>query len=453
MSLGRELLAQGIMEARLQHRPRRRAERLALQSNQWLSSEDLLALQTYKLQRLINHAYNNVPYYHRVMGERGIRPEHIRSPKDLTLLPLLTRDIVRDNLTELRAVRGIPKQLVHTNYSSGSTGDPLAFDQDQPYLEWAEMDVLRGMEMCGYRIGKPIAFLWGGRANARANRTLRGKIVNFLDNKIYHDAYNATEENLIHFARQLTHHQPELLTGYTTSLVLLAQIIRDHNLTGVHPGAIETTAEVLSPSQREILEETFGCRVFNRYGCNEVGNIAHECEKHVGMHVLADRHILELLHKGHPAIPGEEGLVVVTNFQNRAMPLIRYCNNDRAVQGEMGPCSCGRCSPRLSEVVGREADIIKTPSGKLVHNFVFTTMIFNRPGVRQFDIVQDAPTHLRISLVPGPGFNEVSTINYLKQTILDEIDPSFEIEFVVTKNIPASPSGKFRHIRSEIQSN
>ncbi len=40
--------------------------------------------------------------------------------------------------------------------------------------------------------------------------------------------------------------------------------------------------------QRAAIEQVFGCKVTNRYGCEEVSLIASECEEHSGLHVNAD---------------------------------------------------------------------------------------------------------------------------------------------------------------------
>ena len=50
-----------------------------LNRNQWLSREELLALQREKLHRLLTYAYGHVPYYQRLFDQTGFRPDDVAS--------------------------------------------------------------------------------------------------------------------------------------------------------------------------------------------------------------------------------------------------------------------------------------------------------------------------------------------------------------------------------------
>ena len=72
-----------------------------LQESQWWSREKLEEYQMGQLNKLLHHAYKNVPYYRRVFDERGLKPENIQNFNDLSKLPYLTKEIIRENLSEL----------------------------------------------------------------------------------------------------------------------------------------------------------------------------------------------------------------------------------------------------------------------------------------------------------------------------------------------------------------
>ncbi|MCK5213318.1 MAG: hypothetical protein KAQ74_05280, partial [Dehalococcoidia bacterium] len=97
-----------------------------LEESQWWPRERIEALQAERLQRLIAYAYDKVPYYHRLMVERGLTPHDIQSTKDITRLPVLTKDLVRANLDDMCAV-DYPRHLLFQGRTSGSTGEPLLF--------------------------------------------------------------------------------------------------------------------------------------------------------------------------------------------------------------------------------------------------------------------------------------------------------------------------------------
>ena len=56
-----------------------------------MKREELRALQLAKLQKQVEHAYRDVPHYKKLLDERGVRPEHIQSLSDVSLLPLTTK--------------------------------------------------------------------------------------------------------------------------------------------------------------------------------------------------------------------------------------------------------------------------------------------------------------------------------------------------------------------------
>ena len=69
-----------------------------MQHTATFSAEELRSLQDSKLQRLVRHSYDTVPYYHRLFDRLKLKPEDIHSRDDLQLLPVLTKQTIRDNM-------------------------------------------------------------------------------------------------------------------------------------------------------------------------------------------------------------------------------------------------------------------------------------------------------------------------------------------------------------------
>ena len=97
-----------------------------IEGSQWWDRRRLEAYQLEQLGRLLEHAYRNVPYYQRVFDERRLKPKDIQTVHDLRRLPILTRDIVRENFNDLMA-RNTPASSTVKFSTSGSTGKPLTF--------------------------------------------------------------------------------------------------------------------------------------------------------------------------------------------------------------------------------------------------------------------------------------------------------------------------------------
>ena len=200
---------------------------------------------------------------------------------------------------------------------------------------------------------------------------------------------------------------------------------------------------MLLPSEREVIESVFGVRVFDRYGCEEVGLIGCECEWHAGLHVNVDHLVVEFLTPdGRPAGPDETGHVVVTDLLNHAMPFIRYRVEDLAAPRAAG-CPCGRGLPLMSRVVGRTADFLVRLDGTRVAGVSLIENSLTRfGGIEQMQIVQDEADRIRLRLVPGAGFAEQALgplTDYFTATF-----PGARIDLELVDDIPREPNGKFR---------
>ena len=167
--------------------------------------------------------------------------------------------------------------------------------------------------------------------------------------------------------------------------------------------------------------------------------MAAQCERRQGLHVTAENLIVEVVDdEGRPVAAGVEGRVVVTDLFNYAMPFVRYANGDRAVAG--GRCECGRGLPVLAEVVGRQADILTTPDGRSVSGLYFPHLLKDFPSVRRFQVVQDQPDEVVLTLeAPGVTREELDRIAAAVGAVLG---PAVRFTVRPVDQIALSPSGK-----------
>jgi phenylacetate-CoA ligase len=199
-----------------------------------------------------------------------------------------------------------------------------------------------------------------------------------------------------------------------------------------------------------VIEAVFGCPVFNRYGCREVGIIASECPAHDGLHVAAEGLVVEVLCDGRPARPGELGAVVVTDLLNRAMPLIRYRVGDAAVP-EDRPCACGRGLPRLRSVTGRVADFLVGADGRLVAGpFLAHALVAARPSLGQVQIRQDQAGVVHFRVRPGPRFRIPEDLEYLREVSHRYLGERTDVGWELVERLDAEPSGKFLFCKSAV---
>jgi len=421
-----------------------------LERIEWVPKDRIERMQFEKLQTLLNQAYQNVPYYRNKFDEIGVRPKHIKSFDDYLRVPIITKEEIQENNCDLLA-RNRDKENVIVNHTGGSTGEPLTFYQDKNYLDYAYAGIRLGFAMCGYILGDKQLYLWGSDADSEAHKGMKGKIIDYLENTRFINTFDLTEESLHTYLEELCRWKPDYIWGYASSLEMLARFIRKESKPfQLRPEAIQSTAEVLTPTQRKLIESVFSCRVFDRYGCREVGIIAHECPAHEGLHIFSPNNYVEVLDNDNkPGEDGEIGKIVVTNLNNHAMPFIRYETGDLGVLVS-DKCSCGRSWPLLRKVVGRVSDTIVSPSGKMIHGEFFTHLFYELPGVKQFQVIQETRSDLTIIIVKGRGFSE-EQLRLLEGKIHKFGDEDFRIKFEFCKQIPTTQSGKFRYIISKVK--
>jgi phenylacetate-CoA ligase len=238
------------------------------------------------------------------------------------------------------------------------------------------------------------------------------------------------------------------LIAYVSSAELLARHARERGRR-IRIPSIATSAESLSPAQRSLLENTFGARVHDCYGCREVGAIAQQCMEGGDLHVNVETQVVELEPIDATRADSPQR-ILVTHLFNRAMPLIRYDLGDTVPAGGFvwGACPCGRGLPRMPAVSGRVSDIIQSPRGALIHGEYFTHLFYNQPSFVTFQVHQTELDRLVMRLVPNGPWDE-QLVNRIKAQIIDDHGFS-RIDVERCSAIPAEASGKLRFTRSEL---
>jgi phenylacetate-coenzyme A ligase PaaK-like adenylate-forming protein len=186
--------------------------------------------------------------------------------------------------------------------------------------------------------------------------------------------------------------------------------------------------------QRALMEQAFGCKVYNQYGCREVPNIAWECPQG-GLHLCADLVYLESLPAdGAPRL-------VVTSLTNRLMPFIRY---DLGDSGRLlpGGCPCGSPFPLLEMGLCRHNDLIRTRGGRCLHPSCLNALLYGQTRIRQYQWVQGDLDRITLNLV-CPGGLDAATLETLAGRLHRELD-GMRLEVRYLEEIPRSATGKHR---------
>ncbi|HET6432959.1 phenylacetate--CoA ligase family protein [Dyella sp.] len=414
--------------------------------DQWLDPEQIAALQWRRLKDLIGHCHREVPYYQRTWKALGIAPEEIRTLDDYARLPRLSKADIRENFDDLKAMSH-RDSLIYKS-TGGSTGEPMRFGCNRESNDRRTAVMWRGYGWAGSRMGRRTLYLWGGAVGqpSRAHQ-LKDRLYNAAFARHMLNSFAMSETNLADYARAIDRYRPDIIVGYVGPLVKLARWMIDTGRRVSSPHAIIGAAEALHEFQRELIEQAFGCPVFNTYGCREFMLIAAECEQRNGLHVNADHLLVEL---GAPLAENGPGEVVVTDLFNYGMPLLRYANGDAATPSQRA-CGCGRGLPLISRVDGRVLDAIRTPDGHVLPGEFFPHMLKDVPGVERFQLVQRQLDALDLSIVRGAQFNEAS-LAYIRREVAKVLGASVTLRCHFVDDIALTPSGKLRVTVSELSS-
>jgi phenylacetate-CoA ligase len=412
-----------------------------LESNQWLKRENLADLQQRKIRALLKHAYENVPYYHRVFKERGLNPNDIGTLEDLKKVPILKKARISATPQELTA-RNVSQREIIACYTSGTTAAPLKFYRTKEDISWGTAAWLRAYSWGTYELGDRHAVISAFETSELKNPFLR--IINLLQRQnVLLNAYNVSEMSIRASARRMQRLQPQFLMGYSWGMYMLANYLLTEGIRPPKPEAIFTTAETLLPSRRKVIEKAFGCEVYDLYGSSEFSIMASECEKHSGYHIQSENVVLEFVKDGEQVGPSETGAILVTGLHNYAMPFIRYDIGDTGKISE-DTCPCGRGLPLFKSLEGRNYEFFVTGDGSILY-LRDLDIVFEGFPVKMFQIVQRKLDEIRINIVTNDGYSEKDT-NFIKRNIVWKPRETTKIEVKTVKSIPSERSGKKRYL-------
>jgi phenylacetate-CoA ligase len=417
-----------------------------LLQSQWLSSDDLIALQARKLRSLVSHAYRNVPYYRRVFDHLGLEPDDIREPVDLLKLPLLSKQDVRQNLDALIA-RNIDRRKMNYRPTSGTTGTPLPlFATDENEATERALS-LRMRHWSGWRHGERRATFGGYMVVPVNHQELPLWRHDWPERRLFFSSYHMTRDTIPSYLEKLRNFRPKVIEGYPSYLWILALYL-ERAADTIPVQSIFTTSETLYAHQRCLIEERFCCKIFDWYGLTEKAASAVQCECTDGYHVNAEKTIVEIIGSdGLPTTPGEYGEIVGTNLDEYGMPLIRYQSGDMsAYRPEV--CECGRSLPLIEQIQTRVDDMITTLDGRLI-NPAPLAGLFRRTTIEKARIIQETRDRIIVQMVVLHDYSDADAVPIVAG-IHKILGQDVEVSVELVEDIAHTSSGKYPFVVSNV---
>lgn len=417
-----------------------------LEKSQWYSPDQIEELQGERLRLIMQHCYDNVPYYHKIFRELNLKPSDIKTVEDLSKLPVLTKDIVRNNIDKLIAKKKYASKLIESG-SSGSTGEPLKYYITQESQDMSNAAAFRGWGWAGFSTGDRIVNLAGCPYQMIGKSELSKRIAYAITRHQFLQAFNLDENTIHQYIEFIRKYKPKAIRGYSSSIYLLAKAMKKYGIQDIQPHTVITHGETLSWEMRQTIENQFGCKVFDGYG-GEGMLIAMQCGEHDGYHLTAENLVVEFIKQNEHVSAGELGEIVLTDLTNYGMPFIRYKIGDAGKPSD-DTCSCGRELPLMQSIEGRVPDMIITPGGKVLIVHFFTGLFEHIAGVDQFQILQEKTNELIVRLVKNSKFNDTDEARIIRE-VQGYAGEEMEIVLEFVEEIPVSISGKRRFVISKV---
>ena len=410
-----------------------------LETDYW-SIEKLEDYQRISLKNLIRHSYETVPYYHELFNKLKLKPCDIDTKSDLKKLPILTKQIVRNNRNLFISTIYKKNKLTRIK-TSGTTGAGLEFLKQPEAISFQSALWWRFRKRFGLKMTDWSANFSGKKIVPLSHTKAPFWRHNLALHQTYFSAYHLKEENIPNYFEQLNSNRYVYFCGYPSIISIIAEFMIKNKLSlSRQPKVITTGSETLLPSQSKLISEAFGCKVVDYYGAAEgICSLSRcQCENyHEDMELgIIEYDIIEE-HKN-----SKSGKVIATGLIDKAMPLIRYDMGD-VISFTEEKCKCGRQSLIAIGIDGRSESYIITPDGRKIGRMA--SIFVDLAKIYESQIIQISENLLVVRVVRRNGYTKEDEVKFGNR-IRGMVGNNMQISFEYFDHIPREKNGKFRAV-------
>lgn len=417
------------------------------------TAEEIEFWQLKKLQTIVAYAYQNVPGYHQLYSEHGVTPEDIRSLSDIQLLPIIDKQLIRDNIKDFIS-GSIDKRKLMPIRTSGSSGHPFGFyhTAEEDWIEQAF--VAKCWSQGGWDIKQSGIMLRGAYAGDENH------IYNKCDNSsfyVHNDSYllsanYLTDDYYPVYRNFLAAHQElTYIFAIPSAITLLANLITVHgDCKPLNIKEIMLSSESLYEWQVAEIKKAFpNATIISLYGLTERVIMAYWCRHNHSYHIDPFYGYTETL----PVGDRNSKELVGTSFWSKATPFIRYKTGDIVEMGEDACDKCGKNYQLIKSIDGRMQDVLIGKEGRilpyvsfdgsLLHGKVFKDII-------QYRIIQEEKGKLLFLLQVSSGFTPDKKDEFCS-VIKNYLGNDFECELKIVEKIGLAANGKMNIVEQHLQ--
>lgn len=349
------------------------------------SREQIREWQSERLVKQVHNVWDNVPMYRKRMEEKGLTPADIKSVDDLSKLPFIEKDDLRDEYPYGLVARPL-SECVRIQSTSGTTGRRVVAFYTQHDIDLWEDCCARAIVAAG-GTKEDVCHVSYGYGLFTGGPGLNGG-----SHKVGCLTLPMSSGN--------TDRQIQFMTDLGSTIICCTPSYAAYLAESIHERGVRDKiklkagifgAEAWTEEMRHDIEEKLGIKAYDIYGLTEISGpgVSFECSAQSGMHVNEDHFIAEIINpKTGEVLPdGEKGELVFTSITKEAFPLMRYRTRDICVLSRE-KCSCGRTHVKMSKPLGRSDDMLIV-KGVNVFPSQIETVLLNQGYSANYQIIVD----------------------------------------------------------------
>lgn len=360
--------------------------------------EKVKAWQVENMKKRIEHAYVHIPYYHELFDKLGLKPDDFNSMDDLRKIPVLTKEIIRENFERL-IPDDVDKYPYHVGQTGGSTGNPLNYYTDNNSWGFSSAYTTYCWRQTGYRYGDKFVGLGGSSVGIHRNKSFVHKLFYKMKGKIGLASDNLNDDELRRYVDIIQSGNIHYIYGYASSMYLLAKYVLEKGLTEkLDIKAAYPTSDILTEHYADTIKKAFRCEIIDGYGAHDscVGGF-----KRIGERGFKANYATYI--ETDNSIASGYGNIICTDLIGYSFPFIRYTLGDVVELDEESSYSAYFNGQVIKTVLGRSSEIVKLKNGFFISGISLTN-VFKDMDIKGYKVDVESDSIIRIKIVPNPGF-------------------------------------------------
>lgn len=398
-----------------------------------------------KLKETVAYAYNNTVFYKQLFDKLKLTPNDINEKKDLALIPIIDKSIVRDRFEDFIA-HTYPKSDSFWVTTGGSTGDPMQFFQSKNI--WAKELAFYMYFFYKYKY-KPSMIKASFRGGFTRTQDEIFWFYNPVNNEMMFSSSHINKENITKFINKLNEIKPRFFHGFASSMLFLMHNMEQMNLKlNFQLNAIFLVSESFTSNDIDQISSYFNCNVASTYGHSERLVLAESFgQSVVGYQINRHYGLFELIDVNNNTIDKNElrGEIIGTGFDNYAMPLLRYRTGDFTTYLDHDNRTIDLVESTRSQLYidCKDGDKIAFPS-------LIKVSEMYQLGILKYQIHQSMPGQMKLLIVPSKNY-DINKKEKLTKSLENRIHGRIDYEVVSTDQLNITNRGKCKLLIKEYE--